>query len=356
MKLTDKGSFLELSALAAWDIKGNEFPAAGVITGVGKIQGVDTVIIANDSAVKGGTYIAEGIKKHLRALEIAIQNALPCVYLVDSGGVFLPDQSEVFADRFHFGRFFYYQSRLSAMGLAQVAIVMGSCTAGGAYVPAMSDEVIMVKKQGTIFIGGPPLVKAATGEEVSAEELGGAEMHTSISGVADHLADNIVVIDRGTVIAEGTPLQLKDASGRAALVVTVSRAEDLGRAEGLLRGISAEVHVDASARRLTTPAEGLGDVTKAAAAFDGSGIDLDDLGTGAAVAVMALPPTRWVADRVLPSPGQGPDEETRRNGHFRMEVLARTASGALRLTSATTSRARSSSRSCSTTSEIIPRS
>lgn len=190
IKLTDKGSFMELSALAAWGIKNNEFPSAGVITGVGKIKGVDTVIIANDSSVKGGTYIAEGIKKHLRALEIAIQNALPCVYLVDSGGVFLPDQSEVFADRFHFGRFFYYQSRLSAMGLAQVAIVMGSCTAGGAYVPAMSDEVIMVKKQGTIFIGGPPLVKAATGEEVSAEELGGAEMHTSISGVADHLADN----------------------------------------------------------------------------------------------------------------------------------------------------------------------
>ena len=189
-QLVDQGSFLELSPLAAWDIKDNEFPAAGVVTGVGKIQGVDTVIIANDSAVKGGTYIAEGIKKHLRALEIAIQNALPCVYLVDSGGVFLPDQSEVFADRFHFGRFFYYQSRLSAMGIAQVAIVMGSCTAGGAYVPAMSDEVIMVKKQGTIFIGGPPLVKAATGEEVSAEELGGAEMHTSISGVADHLADN----------------------------------------------------------------------------------------------------------------------------------------------------------------------
>src|SRR5690554_870504 len=190
MKLTDKGSFLELSALAAWGIKNNEFPSAGLITGVGKIKGVDTVIIANDSSVKGGTYIAEGIKKHLRALEIAIQNTLPCVYLVDSGGVFLHDQSEVFADRFHFGRFFYYQSRLSAMGMAQIAIVMGSCTAGGAYVPAMSDEVIMVRKQGTIFIGGPPLVKAATGEEVSAEELGGAEMHTSISGVADHLADN----------------------------------------------------------------------------------------------------------------------------------------------------------------------
>src|SRR5690606_1656142 len=190
MMLMDEDSFLELSALAAWGIKDNEFPAAGIITGVGKIKGVDCVVIANDSSVKGGTYIAEGIKKHLRALEIAIQNALPCVYLVDSGGVFLPDQSEVFADRFHFGRFFYYQSRLSAKGMPQIAVVMGSCTAGGAYVPAMSDEVIMVKKQGTVFIGGPPLVKAATGEEVSAEELGGADMHTSISGVADHLAEN----------------------------------------------------------------------------------------------------------------------------------------------------------------------
>ncbi len=189
-RLVDKNTFLEFSALAAWGIKNNEFPSAGVITGIGKIRGIDTVIIANDSSVKGGTYIAQSIKKHIRALEIALQNELPCVYLVDSGGVFLPDQAEVFADRFHFGRFFYYQSRLSAMKIPQVAVVMGSCTAGGAYVPAMSDEVIMVKQQGTVFIGGPPLVKAATGEEVTAEELGGAEMHTKISGVADHLADN----------------------------------------------------------------------------------------------------------------------------------------------------------------------
>lgn len=189
-KLVDDGTFLELSTLAAWDIKNNEFPSAGLITGIGKIRGIDAVIIANDSSVKGGTYIAQSIKKHIRALEIALQNELPCIYLVDSGGVFLPDQADVFADRFHFGRFFYYQSRLSALKIPQIAVVMGSCTAGGAYVPAMSDEVIMVKQQGTVFIGGPPLVKAATGEEVSAEELGGAEMHTKISGVADHLADN----------------------------------------------------------------------------------------------------------------------------------------------------------------------
>lgn len=188
--LVEKGTFLEFSALAAWGIKNNEFPSAGLITGLGKINGIDTIIIANDSSVKGGTYIAQSIKKHIRALEMALQNELPCVYLVDSGGVFLPDQAEVFADRFHFGRFFYYQSRLSALRIPQIAVVMGSCTAGGAYVPAMSDEVIMVKQQGTVFIGGPPLVKAATGEEVSAEELGGAEMHTKISGVADHLAEN----------------------------------------------------------------------------------------------------------------------------------------------------------------------
>ncbi|MFY0625694.1 MAG: acyl-CoA carboxylase subunit beta [Reichenbachiella sp.] len=188
--LVDKNTFIEFSTFAAWDIKNNDFPSAGLVTGMAKIHKKDVIIIANDATVKGGTYIAQTIKKHLRALEIALQNELPCVYLVDSGGVFLPDQAEVFADRFHFGRFFYYQSRLSAMSIPQVAVVMGSCTAGGAYVPAMSDEVIMVKKQGTIFIGGPPLVKAATGEEVSAEELGGAEMHTAISGVADHLAEN----------------------------------------------------------------------------------------------------------------------------------------------------------------------
>lgn len=183
-------TFLEFSPLAAYNQKNNEFPSAGIITGIGTIKGRFAVIIANDATVKGGTYIDQTIKKHLRALEIAYQNHLPCVYLVDSGGIFLPDQADVFADRFHFGRFFYYQARMSALKIPQIAVVLGSCTAGGAYVPAMSDEVIMVKKQGTIFIGGPPLVKAATGEEVSAEELGGAEMHTSVSGVADHLAQN----------------------------------------------------------------------------------------------------------------------------------------------------------------------
>lgn len=182
--------FLELSTLAAWDTHNNEFPSAGIVTGIGIVHGRETMIVANDATVKGGTYVAETIKKHVRAQQIAIENHLPCVYMVDSGGIFLPEQSRVFADRFDFGRFFYNQSQLSAMGIPQIAIVMGSCTAGGAYVPAMSDETIIVKKQGTIFIGGPPLVKAATGEEVTAEDLGGADVHTSISGVADHYAEN----------------------------------------------------------------------------------------------------------------------------------------------------------------------
>lgn len=182
--------FLELSSLAAWELYDGQFPSAGIVTGIGLVHGRETVIVANDATVKGGTYVAETIKKHVRAQEIAIENHLPCVYMVDSGGIFLPEQAKVFADRYDFGRFFYNQSKLSAMGVPQIAIVMGSCTAGGAYVPAMSDETIIVKKQGTIFIGGPPLVKAATGEEVSAEELGGADVHTSISGVADHYAEN----------------------------------------------------------------------------------------------------------------------------------------------------------------------
>jgi acetyl-CoA carboxylase carboxyltransferase component len=182
--------FLELSPLAAFDAYDNQFPSAGIITGVGVIHGKEALIIANDATVKGGTYVAETIKKHVRAQQVAIENHLPCVYMVDSGGIFLPEQSKVFADRFNFGRFFYNQARLSAMGVPQIAIVMGSCTAGGAYVPAMSDETIIVKKQGTIFIGGPPLVKAATGEVVTPEELGGADVHTSISGVADHFAEN----------------------------------------------------------------------------------------------------------------------------------------------------------------------
>lgn len=189
--LTDPNTpFLELSPHAAWGMYDNQFPSAGIVTGIGVIHGRETVIVANDATVKGGTYVKETIKKHVRAQEIAMQNHLPVVYMVDSGGVFLPEQANVFPDRFDFGRFFYNQARMSAMGLPQIAIVMGSCTAGGAYVPAMCDETIIVRNQGTIFIGGPPLVKAATGEEVSAEELGGAVVHTTVSGVADHLADN----------------------------------------------------------------------------------------------------------------------------------------------------------------------
>ncbi len=182
--------FLELSALAAYGQYDNQFPSAGIITGIGKIHGKSCMIIANDATVKGGTYVKETVKKHLRGQEIALRNHLPCVYLVDSGGIFLPEQAQIFPDRDGFGRIFYNQAVMSANGIPQISIVMGSCTAGGAYVPAMSDETIIVKNQGTIFIGGPPLVKAATGEEVTAEELGGAFVHTSISGVADHLAEN----------------------------------------------------------------------------------------------------------------------------------------------------------------------
>ena len=188
-ELIDPGSpFLELSALAADGLYGTDVPAAGIITGIGSIEGRECVVIANDATVKGGTYYPLTVKKHIRAQEIAEQNRLPCVYLVDSGGANLPHQDEVFPDREHFGRIFYNQARMSAKGVAQIAVVMGSCTAGGAYVPAMSDETIIVKEQGTIFLGGPPLVKAATGEEVSAEELGGADVHTRLSGVADHMA------------------------------------------------------------------------------------------------------------------------------------------------------------------------
>lgn len=182
--------FLELSTLATKGQYKDQFPGAGIVTGIGKVSGHEVVIVANDATVKGGTYVRETIRKHVRAQEIAMQNHLPVIYLVDSGGVFLPEQSRVFPDKEDFGRLFYNQARMSAMSLHQVAIVMGSCTAGGAYVPAMSDETIIVRNQGTIFIGGPPLVKAATGEEVTAEELGGAHVHTAISGVADHIAEN----------------------------------------------------------------------------------------------------------------------------------------------------------------------
>ena len=180
--------FLELSALAAYEMYEDDAPSAGLIAGVGRVAGREVVVIANDATVKGGTYFPMTVKKHLRAQEIAEQNRLPCVYLVDSGGAFLPLQAEVFPDRDHFGRIFYNQAKLSAKGIAQIAVVMGSCTAGGAYVPAMSDETVIVEGTGTIFLGGPPLVKAATGEEVTPDELGGARVHTELSGVADHYA------------------------------------------------------------------------------------------------------------------------------------------------------------------------
>ena len=189
--LLDPGSpFLELSSLAANGMYDDDAPSAGIITGVGRVSGREVVIVANDATVKGGTYYPMTVKKHLRAQEIAMENRLPCIYLVDSGGAFLPRQDEVFPDRDHFGRIFFNQAKMSAAGVAQIAAVLGSCTAGGAYVPAMSDEVVIVKDQGTIFLGGPPLVKAATGEVVSAEDLGGGALHARISGVADHLADN----------------------------------------------------------------------------------------------------------------------------------------------------------------------
>ncbi len=182
--------FLELSPLAAYGLYGGDAPGAGLIIGVGRIRGRECVIVANDATVKGGTYYPITVKKHLRAQEVALHNRLPCVYLVDSGGAYLPAQDEVFPDREHFGRIFYNQATMSGLGIPQIAAVMGSCTAGGAYVPAMSDEAVIVRNQGTIFLGGPPLVKAATGEVVTAEELGGGELHSRISGVTDHLAEN----------------------------------------------------------------------------------------------------------------------------------------------------------------------
>ena len=188
-KLLDPGSpFLEIGALAAWGLYDGQAPAAGLVCGIGRVRGREVMVVANDATVKGGTYFPLTVKKHLRAQEIAGENRLPCLYLVDSGGAFLPLQAEVFPDRDHFGRIFYNQARLSAAGVAQISVVLGSCTAGGAYVPAMSDEAVIVKGRGTIFLGGPPLVKAATGEEVTAEELGGADVHTRTSGVADHYA------------------------------------------------------------------------------------------------------------------------------------------------------------------------
>lgn len=190
-QVLDAGSpFLEIGAFAAWDMYGGEVPSAGMVAGIGRVHGVDCMFVANDATVKGGTYFPMTVKKHLRAQEIALQNGLPCIYLVDSGGAFLPMQDEVFPDKEHFGRIFYNQARMSAQGIPQIAVVLGSCTAGGAYVPAMCDETVIVKGNGTIFLAGPPLVKAATGEEVTAEALGGADVHAKTSGVADHYAEN----------------------------------------------------------------------------------------------------------------------------------------------------------------------
>ena len=190
-RLLDPGApFLELSALAATNMYNNEAPCAGIVTGIGRISNREVMIVANDATVKGGSYFSMTVKKHLRAQQVAEENHLPCLYLVDSGGAYLPLQDEVFPDAHHFGRIFYNQARMSAQRIPQIAAVMGSCTAGGAYVPAMSDEAIIVKGAGTIFLGGPPLVKAATGEDVTAEELGGADVHTRKSGVADHFAED----------------------------------------------------------------------------------------------------------------------------------------------------------------------
>ncbi|HKI91475.1 MAG TPA: carboxyl transferase domain-containing protein [Gaiellaceae bacterium] len=195
-------AFLELNTLAAWELYDGQAPSAGIVTGIGVVSGRECVIVANDATVKGGSYFPLTVKKHLRAQEVAAQNRLPCLYLVDSGGAFLPLQDEVFPDRDHFGRIFFNQAQMSAAGIAQIAVVMGSCTAGGAYVPAMSDETVIVRGTGTIFIGGPPLVKAATGQDVTAEELGGADVHTRRSGVADHYAasdEHALAIARGIV-------------------------------------------------------------------------------------------------------------------------------------------------------------
>src|SRR5467141_3634896 len=190
-RLLDPGTaFLELSPLAAFGMYDDEAPGAGMITGIGRVSGNECVIVANDATVKGGSYYPLTVKKHLRAQEIALENRLPCLYLVDSGGAFLPRQDEVFPDREHFGRIFYNQARMSAAGIPQVAVVMGSSTAGGAYVPAMCDESVIVRGTGTIFLGGPPLAKAATGEDVTPEELGGGDVHARISGVVDHLAND----------------------------------------------------------------------------------------------------------------------------------------------------------------------
>jgi 3-methylcrotonyl-CoA carboxylase beta subunit len=222
MLLDPDTPFLEIAGLAGLNLYDNAAPGGGVIAGIGRVSGVECVIVCNDATVKGGTYFPISVKKHLRAQEVARENRLPCIYLVDSGGANLPSQDEVFPDRDHFGRIFYNQAQMSALGIPQIAVVMGSCTAGGAYVPAMSDETIIVKNQGTIFLGGPPLVKAAIGEVVSAEDLGGADVHTRLSGVADHLAENdlhALAIARSAVghLNWRKPEQVKRVAPRAPL-------------------------------------------------------------------------------------------------------------------------------------------
>ena len=237
-ELVDEGSpFLEFSTFAAWDMYKGGAPAAGVVTGIGRIQGRECVVIANDATVKGGTYFPITVKKHLRAQEIALENNLPCIYLVDSGGAFLPLQSEVFPDRDHFGRIFYNQAQMSAKRIPQIASVMGSCTAGGAYVPAMSDETVIVRGQGTIFLGGPPLVKAATGEEVTSEELGGADVHTRLSGVADHIAEND---EHALQIVRNIVESLGSRSDNRATVDRVEPEEPLYPAEELYSIVPAD--------------------------------------------------------------------------------------------------------------------
>ncbi len=228
--------FVELSSFAAFDQYENAFPSAGIIIGIGIVQGRECMIVANDATVKGGTYVKETIKKHVRAQEIALKNHLPCIYLVDSGGIFLPEQANVFPDQFDFGRVFYNQAQLSAQEIPQIAIVMGSCTAGGAYVPAMCDETIIVQNQGTIFIGGPPLVKAATGEEVSAEELGGGEVHTKISGLADYLAvDDVDALKICRNLVKNVPNHEKNLS------IAIDFQNPKFRAEGIYDLLSVDL-------------------------------------------------------------------------------------------------------------------
>ncbi|MCB1215272.1 MAG: methylcrotonoyl-CoA carboxylase [Deltaproteobacteria bacterium] len=251
--LDSDSSFLELGALAAWEMYEGSAPSAGIITGIGQVHGQEVMVVANDATVKGGTYFPITVKKHLRAQEVALENNLPCVYLVDSGGAFLPMQDQVFPDREHFGRIFYNQAQMSARGIAQIAVVMGSCTAGGAYVPAMSDETIIVKNQGTIFLGGPPLVKAATGEVVSAEDLGGGLVHSQKSGVTDHLAvsdEEALVIARNLI--ENLNRPAKSVIKRATSVEPLYPAEELygivpqdGRKSFEVREVIARI-VDAS--------------------------------------------------------------------------------------------------------------